>query len=166
MSSLVIQTFNGEVFSLDDAKPGDSLASVKARIQDRMGIPINRQELSVNDNLLADTYKLPAAAAKLDLQVWIDIEIRKLDGESFTVQVEAHDYVWDAKSKIGAKDAIGPERQHLILDQTNIPLGNSMRLSQCNVHHKSILSLIIEPPSEWWQSFLSSSLLQAMAEYA
>lgn len=66
----------------------------------------------------ADTYKLPAAAAKLDLLVWIDIEIRKLDWESFTVQVEAHDCIWDAKSRIGAKVAIGPERQVLILDQT------------------------------------------------
>ena len=147
MVGLKIHTPTGEVFSMDDVTPGDTIANVKAKIQQMKGIPINQQQLLVYDQLLADTYQLPPNTSELELETYIAIEVRKMDGKSLILRgVEAHEYIWEIKCRLRWKLDIPPDQQHLVLDET--VLANEMRLSQCNIQHNSILHLIRQP-ADW-----------------
>ena len=162
MPSLVIETMNGEFFSLDDVNPGDTVASVKAKIQDMKGIPIIRQKLTLFSywhppTVVFDHYELPDGLTEHRFDTWqletfIDITIRKMDGSSLTVEVEAHEFIWNVKSCVSEPLSISPFEQRLILDETRTELKNKMRLSQCNVQNNSILLLIIQQPAVYWWS--------------
>ena len=155
MSSLVIQTMNREFFSLDDVKPGETVASLKAKIQVMKSIPSTRQKLRVCNvyprRWLADTYKLPPdfSTNGLDyqLQTYIDIEIRKMDGSSIGLRVECHEFIFKLKRLIAGSWPIHPGEQCLSLDQTETMLDNNTRLSQYNIQNNSILNLIRYTPT-------------------
>ena len=144
MSRLLITTTNRSVLSLDGVRPGDTIASVKAKIQDMEGIPVNRQQLWVHDYQLEDTYKLTTFAnfAELELVTFFDIQIRKLDGEALQLKVETNDFIWSVKCKIAKAWGIPPDQQQLVLDQTETVLHNDRALSHYSIQNTSILNLI------------------------
>jgi hypothetical protein len=155
MSRLLLTTTNGDDLSVDGVKPGDTIASVKAKIQVMMGIPVNQQNILVNDSELDDAYELPTFAnfAELLLETFIDIEIRKLNGESFTLKVETHEIIWNVKCKIEIEERIRPDQQRLVVDQTDTVLHNDKTLSHYSIQNRSVLHLIqTRPdPDETWR---------------
>ena len=150
---------NGESFSLDDVKPGDTVASVKVKIQDMKGIPIDLQKLFIYRSWHVpfslepeDMYELPAGfclncLSQYQLKTFIVIQIHKIDGASFDLKVEAHEFIWNVKCLLRKLVDIPQNEQYLILDQTHTELINNTRLSQCNVQTNSILHLIRQSPA-------------------
>ena len=148
MSRLMVTTTNGERLILDGLKPGDTIASLKAKILEKMGIQINQQKVWNHESELDDACKLQTVAnfIELQLETFIDIEIRKLNGEFFPLKVETHDFIWSVKCKIETEKGISPDRQRLVVDQTNTVLHNDMTLSHYSIQNGSVLHLIQTGP--------------------
>jgi hypothetical protein len=144
----MVTTTNGERLILDGLKPGDTIASLKAKILEKMGIQINQQKVWNHESELDDACKLQTVAnfIELQLETFIDIEIRKLNGEFFPLKVETHDFIWSVKCKIETEKGISPDRQRLVVDQTNTVLHNDMTLSHYSIQNGSVLHLIQTGP--------------------
>jgi hypothetical protein len=151
----MVTTTNGERLILDGLKPGDTIASLKAKILEKMGIQINRQKVWNHESELDDACKLQTVAnfTELQLETFIDIEIRKLNGEFFPLKVETHDFIWSVKCKIQIEERIRPDQQGLVVDQTDTVLHNDKTLSHYSIQNRSVLHLIqtSPDPDETWR---------------
>ena len=151
----MVVTTNGERLILDGLKPGDTIASLKAKILEKTGIQINQQKVWNHESELDDACKLQTVAnfIELQLETFIDIEIRKLNGEFFPLKVETHDFIWSVKCKIEKEKHIPADQQRLVVDQTDTVLHNDKTLSHYSIQNRSVLHLIqTRPdPDETWR---------------
>ena len=144
----MVATTNGERLILDGLKAGDTIASLKAKILEKMGIQINQQKVWNHESELDVACKLQTVAnfTELQLEAFIDIEIHKLNGECFPLKVETHDFIWSVKCKIKTEKGISPDQQRLVVDQTDTELRNDMTLSHYSIQNGSVLHLIQTGP--------------------
>ena len=140
---------NGKSSPLE-GQPLDTIQNVKAKIENRVNVPINQQTLYFQDKELLDGRTLHDYDIHIESTLYLaltfgggmEIFIKTLTGKTITLEVEPSDTIEDVKIKIQYKEGIPIDQQMLMCGGE--PLKASHTLFDYNIQEESTLDLLVK----------------------